>query len=428
MSVAVVNGDFTQPAFTGDYTDNVVYGWSVGSTADNDGNGIVGGVGRFSSTASGHPGGKPAVTLRKSGDTSGFKQRLRGVRPGAKVTVTFDDSPTVRLDCGPRSTEQGQSYTLQAPGGAVSSYRTEPDPDKQFLKLGSGVWRTGLTYSFTSTEYEPLLTFTSTLPDNVIPAADADPGTYDVVCGPMIANVTAVQVQPPLDKTIPANKLPSSLAFRGNDKRTVIDGVNACNADATPCKFTPLDDYSFASYAPARVADEGYINCTRETQTRERPLQFSSRTVSDLPPEAGLPPVPASKNMTKQFTTGTGTSPSWNPTTGRMIKEIVQPNEVAWIETQAARQRTEGWFTSSPTPVNANQDWRVYTVLDYPSPHLSDRVYQRTGPLAPAELQRCRSHRPNAVTPNGADAPATGADRESNPVGPPGTLHIYNKP
>ncbi|MFK0110897.1 hypothetical protein [Streptomyces sp. NPDC091217] len=412
--VEVINGDLALPAFTGTGpTSANVVGWSVGSTSDNNGAGTKDGVWRYSGDASGHPDKKIAVMLRESGASYAFKQRLRGVRLGARVTVTFDDSPGVSGNCARRSVEQGQTYTVQGDGGPVQEELTEPDPDKEYGVLGAGIWRTGRTYTFTADQYEPLLTFTSTVPAKPNGTANGS-GTNGGYCGPMLAGVKAVQEPPPLDKTVRSNEMPPSVAFKGNDKRTVADAVTECSKNTGQCTFTPEKDYSFAYYEPARQADEGYINCTRATIDRTRPLKFSSRTISDLPAAAGLPPASASttpSNMNGQFTTGTGSTPAWSPATERTVKEVISPGEVAWIETQAGRQRTEGWFTSNPTPADPNQDWRLYTVLDYPAPRLADKVYQRTGPLTPGELARCRSDRPSAVTPNDASSPAAGADR-----------------
>ncbi|MET9222497.1 hypothetical protein ABZX65_27585 [Streptomyces sp. NPDC003300] len=411
--VAVINGDLALPAISGNGNTLTPTGWSVGSTSANNGAGTASGVFRYAGTVTGHPGGKAAAMLPQNGSSYEFKQRLRGVRPGARVTVTFDDSPGIAMQCAPRTVEQGQTYTVQGEGGAVQKELTEPDPDKEWNVFGAGVWRTGRTYTFTANAYEPLLTFASTVPVKPNGGA-AGTGTNGGQCGPMITNITAVQVPPPLDKTIRNNELPPSLAFRGNDKRTVTEAVTECNTAGSRCTFTAESDYSFAYYEPARQAEEGYINCTRATITRERPLRISSRTISDLPAAAGLPPAPGSaarSNMNGQFTTGTGTTPAWAPAADRTVREVISPGEVSWIETQSGRQRTEGWYTSNPTPADPNLDWRLYTVVDHPSTQLADRVYQRTGPLTSGEQARCRSNRPSAETPVDAGAPAAGADR-----------------
>ncbi|GAA4635673.1 hypothetical protein GCM10023196_082070 [Actinoallomurus vinaceus] len=72
------------------------------------------------------------------------------------------------------------------------------------------------------------------------------------------------------------------------------------------------------------------------------------------------------------------------------------------------RFSASAWFTTAPSPDDPHTQWRLYTVLDYPAPDLTDRVYQRTGPLTVAEKQRCQSDRPTAITPVGASTPAGG--------------------
>ncbi|MCF3132752.1 hypothetical protein [Streptomyces olivochromogenes] len=202
----MINGDLSLPAFTFSSRAGVT-GWSVGSTSANNGAGTLEGVWRYAGDVTHHPDKKDAAMLRQNGDAYALKQRLRGVRPGAKVTVTFDDSPGAARQCAPRTVEQGQTYTVQASGGPVQEELTEPNPDKEHNVLGSGVWRTGRTYTFTADEYEPLLTFTSTVPAKPDGGA-AGTGTSGGQCGPMIADVKAVQVAPPLDKTIRSNQLP----------------------------------------------------------------------------------------------------------------------------------------------------------------------------------------------------------------------------
>ncbi|GII87902.1 hypothetical protein Ssi03_58920 [Sphaerisporangium siamense] len=394
VPVAVVNGDFALPAFTADPNWAAVQGWSVGST---NGSGTSSGVARYGPN-SGHPAGKAAVMLRFPLPAYAFKQRLRGVRPGAQVTVTFDDSPGVAAACTPGSVADGQSYTVEGTGGAASTRTTAPDPDKKAGTLGKGVWRTGQTYTFTAGEYEPLLTFTSQVPNS----ANAGGG-----CGPLIADVRATQAPPPVDKTIPKTALPPSLAFYGNDSRPVADAVNYCLGVVTRCVFTPAEEYSYSYYEPAQVNGDAYINCTRNELKRARPLTFGGRSYGDLPANAGLPPNGTTvTNLAQQYVNGIGAAPDWTTTTTRNVTEVVQPSEASWIETQAGRRRTEGWFTSSPAPADPNTEWRLYTVLDHAATTLPDRVYQRTGPMTSAEKLRCRSDRPTAPTPVGAGDPA----------------------
>ncbi|WP_051779042.1 hypothetical protein [Streptomyces sp. NRRL S-241] len=402
VPVTVLNGDFAQPAFTGVNTSANPHAWSVGSTA---GTGTTAGVWRWDATTGGHPGGLTAAMLRLPGEAAyGLKQRLRGVRSGARVTVTYDESPSVSNYCTAAALEQGQTYTVQGEGGTLADRTTLPTTEKLPSNYWKPAWRTGVTLTFTAGANEPLLTFTST-----VPAAQNNSG----YCGPLITNVRATHEPPPVDKTIPAGALPASEAFMGNDRRsTTADAVAYCNGAANRCTFTTEEAYSFSYYAPARVAAETYLNCTRNTLNRLRPVSTANRSYGDLPAAAGLPAsgTAAPTNMAQQYTRGTGLSPAWNTTQDRQVTEVVQPAEASWIETQGARRRTDGWFTATTQAADPNNDWRLHTVIDHPSTDLSDRIYQRTGPLTASEKQRCQSDRPNAPTPVGATSPA-GAER-----------------
>ncbi|MFD8019736.1 hypothetical protein ACFV6G_04830 [Streptomyces lavendulae] len=401
VPVTVLNGDFAQPAFTGVNTSANPYAWSVGSTS---GTGTTGGVWRWNAATGGHPGGLTAAMLRLPGEASyGLKQRLRAVRSGAQVTVTYDESPSVSNSCTAAALENGQTYTVQGEGGPLTSQTTLPTTEKLPTNYWKPAWRTGVTLTFTAVADEPLLTFTST-----VPAAQNASGN----CGPLVTNVRVTQEPPPVDKTIPVGALPASEAFYGNDRRTAADAVAYCNGAANRCAFTAESDYSFSYYAPARVAAETFFNCTRNTLNRTRPVSTANRSYGDLPAAAGLPGsgTGTPTNMAQQYGQGTGLNPAWNTTQTHNLNEIVQPAEASWIETQGARQRTEGWFQATTQATDPNYDWRLHTVIDHPSTSLSDRIYQRTGPLTASEKQRCQSDRPSAPTPIGATTPA-GAER-----------------
>ncbi|MEV7526517.1 hypothetical protein [Streptomyces sp. NPDC091371] len=401
VPVTVLNGDFAEPAFTGVNTGVNPYAWSVGSTA---GAGTTASVWRWDAATGGHPASLTAAMLRLPNEaTHGLKQRLRGVRSGARVTVTYDESPSVSNGCTPAALAQGQTYSVQGEGGALTSRTTLPTTERLPTNFWKSAWRTGVALTFTAGANEPLLTFTS-----AVPAAQNNNGN----CGPLITNVRATQEPPPVDKAIPAGALPASEGFLGNDRRTTADAVSYCNGTVNRCTFTAEEDYSFSYYAPAPVAAETYLNCTRNTLNRLRPVSTANRSYGDLPAAAGLPGsgTAAPTNMAQQYTQGTGLSPAWTTTQDRSVTEIVQPAEASWIETQAGRRRTEGWFTATTKATDPNSDWRLHTVLDHPSTDLSDRIYQRTGPLSASEKQRCQSDRPNAPTPLGATSPA-GAER-----------------
>ncbi|MCC0100295.1 hypothetical protein K7B10_37070 [Streptomyces flavotricini] len=178
------------------------------------------------------------------------------------------------------------------------------------------------------------------------------------------------------------------------------------------CTFTAEENYSFSYCAPARAPAETYSTCTRNTLNRTRPVSTANRSYGDLPAAAGLPGsgTGAPSNMGQQYGQGTGPAPAWNTTQQRPVTEIVQPAEASWIETQAGRRRTEGRFDATTKATDPHYDWRLHTVIDHPSTDLSDRIYQRAGPLTASEKLRCQSDRPSATTPVGANAPA-GAER-----------------
>ncbi|MFG5630123.1 hypothetical protein ACFJXM_14990, partial [Enterococcus faecalis] len=72
---------------------------------------------RYSPTASGRTDVSHGVALQKDGNT--LRQRLRGVRAGAKVTVTYEDSPAVSKECTGAQVVDGQPYAVTGSGGAV---------------------------------------------------------------------------------------------------------------------------------------------------------------------------------------------------------------------------------------------------------------------------------------------------------------------
>ncbi|MEV4251392.1 hypothetical protein AB0J63_49420 [Streptosporangium canum] len=393
----VINGDFALPAITGSSPDSAaVRGWSVGSTS---GSGTPAGVQRYSATASGHPGGKVAVMLRLPVATHSFKQRLRNVRKGAQVTVTFDDSPSVASVCTPTALAQGQRYTVDGFGGQVLQQTTDRDPNKRVGAPGAGAWRIGQTYTFTAGEQDPLLTFTSQ-----VPTADNAGGS----CGPMIANVRVVQIPPSVDKSIPKNALPPSAAFLGNDRKTVEEAVSYCIGASDRCVFTEETSHSYTYYEPPQINGETLINCTRNALDHTRPLTAASGSYGTLPASAGLPGTgPAASNMESQLNAGLKIPLVWKASANGSVKSIIQTAEVEWVENQGGRRRTEGRFASNPTTLtDPHSEWRLYAAFDSPSPELSTRFYERTGPMTISEEQRCQSDRPTASTPVGAGTPA----------------------
>ncbi|MGW5424073.1 hypothetical protein [Streptomyces sp. NPDC003943] len=404
QTVDVLNGDFADPATTAAGPTTVGLDFWNGLNQ------------RFSPSASGRTDDSYGVGLDKGGNT--LSQRLRGVRKGAQVTVSYEDSPSVSKDCTGEQVASGQPYSVQGSGGTVTDVTTAGDPDRVKGKPGSGVW-TKRTYAFTANENEPMLAFTSRLADPKIPPA----------CSPMIARVRAVEVPPALDKTVDKTDLGRAEAFKGNEREaTLSNAARACNGENS-CVFRPDFRTSFRYYDRARVVGEAFVNCTRNTLEHTRVVSFAERaydSVSQTYAADGIALIDAAKLPTTgdrtedekrikstpiaaQFSLAyeKGWQRAWQWFSGeqRNVVEHIQPGEVSWIELQPSRERVEGWFLSK------KDDYRLHAVIDGPSRGTPDRLLQRTGPMAEAEKQRCAADRPMTTTPVGAGAAAYSTDK-----------------
>ncbi|MGW4649569.1 hypothetical protein [Kitasatospora sp. NPDC004289] len=155
----VVNGTFSSP------TVPAGQDWAGGIDAWK-------GSGVASAGRADHPRGLQAATLTWS-KVVPVSNRLRGIRAGATVTVSWDESPG---NCASQGTRLG--YTVAVAGGMNSqgSFTTNP-------VNGKSNWYTGRTYSFSAAEDAPEITFTA---------------TADASCGPLVTNVVAKQTSPPL--------------------------------------------------------------------------------------------------------------------------------------------------------------------------------------------------------------------------------------
>ncbi|MCX4403979.1 hypothetical protein OG840_20045 [Streptomyces sp. NBC_01764] len=374
--VAVINGNFSEPAFTADTDTSQVRGWTIRYPY------------RFSGTVSGHPDKAPAILLRnRTTDDHTVSQRLRGVRAGAEVTVTFDDSFGGSSNCPTEQLTQGQPFTVQGEGGTRQEFRTDPK-DRG--------WHLGRTYTFRASVHEPLLTFAST----------RSTGSWN--CGPLIARVRATDVPPPVDRSVLKERLPEPVAYIGNEAASPKTVADQCATGAQACVFRPDEQYSYRYYDLAGTVGETYINCTRNTVQQDRPVAYGDQTFDSLSQRASIDRLTNPQdNLRQQLTRGTAWR--WSSASERKITETVEPGEASWIEAQAARQRTEGWFVS--TGDDPDRQYRLHVTLDGPSLSLPDRIYQRTGPMTTAEKQRCRADRPSDTTPNGADTPAGSNNR-----------------
>ncbi|WP_416969635.1 hypothetical protein [Streptomyces sp. 4F14] len=402
--VPVLNGDFAEPAMKGDGPTTVgIDNWTGANQ-------------RYSPAASGRTDGSHGVALQKDGNT--LSQRLRGVRNGAQVTVSYEDSPAVSKECLPADVADGQAYTVEASGGAVQPVTTAKDPDRVKGTPGSGRW-TVRTYTFTASENDPLLTFTSRVANS----------KAHITCSPMVARIRAVEVPPAVDQTVDRMSLGTSEAFKGNEKeKSLHNALAACNGE-NACEFRPDRRTSFRYYGRSRVIGEAFVNCTRNTLEHTRVLSFAERShdsVAQTYADAGLSleevaRLPTSGDRTEDEKRVTSRPMAtqfalayekawkrpwqWFSSDQRTVVERIQPGEVSWVELQPARERVEGWFASK------KDDYRVHVVVDGPSRAVPDRLLQRTGPMADAEKQRCMAARPMTTTPVGADAPASSTDK-----------------
>ncbi|MEU6167452.1 hypothetical protein [Streptomyces tanashiensis] len=404
QAVPVLNGDFADPVMKGDGPTTVGIDFWTGLNQ------------RYSPTASGRTDASHGVALQKDGNT--LRQRLRGVRAGARVTVTYEDSPAVSKECTGEQVVDGQPYAVGGSGGAVQEVTTADDPDRVKGTPGKGRW-TGRAYVFTAGENDPVLTFTSRVTDS----------RTHVTCSPMIARIRAAEVPPAVDKTVGKASLGTSEAYKGNEKESSLhNAAAACNGE-NACTFRPDTRTSFRYYDTARVVGEAYVNCTRNTLEHSRLLSYSERShdsIAQTYTEAGLalPEVarlptsgdrvedekrikerPMATQFSLAYEKGWQRAWQWFSSDQRTVVERIQPGEVSWVELQPSRERVEGWFVSQ------KDDYRLHAVVDGPSRAVPDRLLQRTGPMSEAEKQRCAASRPMTTTPVGADAPASASDK-----------------
>ncbi|MFI1978502.1 hypothetical protein [Streptomyces wedmorensis] len=404
QAVPVLNGDFADPVMKGDGPTTVGIDFWTGLNQ------------RYSPAASGRTDASHGVALQKDGNT--LKQRLRGVRAGSRVTVTYEDSPAVSKECTGAEVVDGQPYEVTASGGPVQQVTTAGDPDRVKGTPGRGRW-TGRSYVFTAGENDPLLTFTSRVTDS----------RTHVTCSPMIARIRAVEVPPALDRTVDKTRLGTSEAYKGNDRESTLhNAAAACNGE-NACVFRPDARMSFRYYDKARVVGEAFVNCTRNTLEHSRLLAYAERShdsIAQTYAEAGLAlnevaRLPTSgdrvedekrareRPMAAQFALayekGWQRPWQWFSSDQRTVVERIQPGEVSWVELQPSRERVEGWFVSK------KDDYRLHAVIDGPSRAVPDRLLQRTGPMSEAEKQRCAAARPMTTTPVGASEPASSSDK-----------------
>lgn len=160
----VVNGTFSSPTVPADkqFVQRIDGGWTGGGVR--------------SATRAAHPQGLQASGLIWNSQPVPLSTRVRGVRAGATVTLSWDDNPD---SCASASASR-RTYTV-----TVAGTDNTPGDFSTNQPTGAANWFIGRTYSFTAAEDAPEITFTSTT-------------SGSPVCGPLITNVAAKQTAPPL--------------------------------------------------------------------------------------------------------------------------------------------------------------------------------------------------------------------------------------
>ncbi|MER5867051.1 hypothetical protein [Kitasatospora sp. NPDC002040] len=154
----VVNGTFSSPTVPSDKQfESGIDGWT--------------GSGRISATRAAHRLGIQAAYI----GSNSLSTRLRGVRTGATVTLSWDDSPDTCVKQGVAN--RTYAISVAGPANSPGAFTTNPS-------AGRTDWFIGRTYSFTAAEDAPQITFSST-------------ATETAGCPALIANVAAQQTAPP---------------------------------------------------------------------------------------------------------------------------------------------------------------------------------------------------------------------------------------
>ncbi|MEU2717678.1 hypothetical protein [Streptomyces sp. NPDC007205] len=382
VAVPVPNGDFSSPHVIGT-------NWNFAPPAHWGGNGTT-----ISVDAAKHPQQLQAANLNYGGGPAKLYTNLWGVHAGDKVTLTFDDSPSRYTGCTLAQVKDGQKFTID------DGQHSQEVTTKGTSAVGTQNWELDKTYTFTAAKDNTQVTFSSQMPQG------------SGSCGPMLANVRAVRLPAPPDTQIPKVALPAPQAYNENEPLSVQSAVDYCSGSDTQCSFTMDPQSSYKYYDKARVVGEVHLNCGRNSFDDEREVDYSEKPFDSISRYyaqndlAMIPPDDISQGKPKLasqvdrgFEQATNSPWTWKRDVKRTVAPRIQPGEASWVELEPARQRVVGYFTS---PRNA---YRLFSTFDVPSETLSDRWYQRTGPMTDAEFAMCTSDRPTAITPDLRSAP-----------------------
>lgn len=373
--VAVINGNFSEPAFTADTDTSQVRGWTIRYPY------------RFSGTLSGHPTGPrpfscataPPTTTPSASGCAAYERAP--MSPSPSTTASEEHPATAPLNSSPRASPSPCRGRRHAPG-------VPHRPQRPGLASRPYVHLPGLSP-------RALLTFAST----------RSTGSWN--CGPLIARVRATDLPPPVDKSVLKERLPEPVAYIGNDAASPKTVADQCATGAQACVFRPDTEYSYRYYDLARTVGETYINCTRNTVQQDRPVAYGDQTLDSLSQRASI------DRLTNPRTTCASSSPAAPPGAGRPPRNARSPKPSNPARRPGSRPRPRasapkaGSSAPQTTPTGSTACTSPSTALL----SLPDRIYQRTGPMTTAEKQRCRADRPSDTTPNGADTPAGSNNR-----------------
>ncbi|GAA1248449.1 MULTISPECIES: hypothetical protein [Streptomyces] len=156
-----------------------------------------------------------------------------------------------------------------------------------------------------------------------------------------------------------------------------------------PCTVDIDIQTSKKQYGRATMEGEAYLNCTRNRLDHNRPVHIATPGRADFATGDGGGAVRRPASFT------------WTKDTYEDFPERIEPGEVSWVEAQRATESGNAKFTVRD---EKGHEQTLAGTFDGPATGLSDRLFQRTGPMTAGEQQRCRSDRPTAQAPRGADA------------------------
>ncbi|MEU7649166.1 hypothetical protein [Streptomyces huasconensis] len=405
VDVPIDNADLAQPQLAKGTSPKVPTGWDGKNTT------------LFSAASAGRGDGLQAASLSRNGISGTLSTRLWRVQQGSRVTVTWADSPSPLPNCTRDDPTKGQEYQVSA-GIQGASDADSANVKTETTQRGKANWREGRQFSFTAKENNPRISWSYL-------------NKQRNACGPLVTHFRATQDPAPVPYDIKKARLPDPLAYQGTSPARPEDVVQHCLAGPRSCHFEKDERYSYRYYDRPRMVGQAFINCTRNTLTDERPVQwtelpydsvtqyFSQNKESRKKPTAqGRPQQNTQKrphqddlrqghqNLAVQIAAGF-TRADGNPmematnnpllfdrTEKRTMSVTVQPGEVSWIEVQAARERLSG------TLIHSSKNERMDVHADVPSGSFGDRFYQRTGPMSKVELARCADARDNSRTPD----------------------------